>query len=158
MNQIRNGQSIPDDCTNGTILYIYKNYGDAIECGNYRPICLTRIVYEIWSGIITTKLTKITHKLTRSNQYGYKEGIPTADAIIIIEKYISHADRAAAISLVGLWKAFGAINMTLLWNTHYEKELPGEMRKRIRRGHRRTKISPKYNGKYGDPGENNIGV
>ena len=43
MNKIKERQAIPENWTNGTILYIYKNEGDPIECGNYRPICLKQI-------------------------------------------------------------------------------------------------------------------
>ena len=49
MNQIIDGPAIPGDWENGTIVYIYKNKGDSGECRNYRPICLTQIIYKIWS-------------------------------------------------------------------------------------------------------------
>ena len=75
MNQIKKGRSIPEDWTIGTIEYIYKNKGDASEYGNYRPICLTQIIYEIWTGLIKRTIAKIMHILTRNNEYGYKEGI-----------------------------------------------------------------------------------
>ena len=84
-NLIKNGRPIPERWTEATIVYIYKNKGDAGECGNYIPICRTQIIYKIWPGLITQKLTKITHILTSSNQYEYKEGISTTDAIIKVE-------------------------------------------------------------------------
>ena len=99
-----------------------QNKGDAGECGNYRPICLTQIIYKIWSGLITRKLTKITHILTSNNQYGYKEGIPTTDAIIKVEQYIEQADNKGEILLMDLSEAFGTVNMTLLWTTLRKKE------------------------------------
>ena len=70
MNQIKDGQAAPEDWTSGTIVYIYKNKGGAGECGNYRPICLTHVIYKIWTGLIARKLTKIMHILTINNQYG----------------------------------------------------------------------------------------
>ena len=91
MNLVKNGQLIPKRWTEGTV-YIYKNKGDAGECGNYRPICLTQIVYEIWSGLITRELTKIMHILTSNNQFGYKEGVSTSDAIIEAEQYIDQSE------------------------------------------------------------------
>ena len=33
-NLIKNGRPIPDRWTEGTVVYIYKNKGDAGECGN----------------------------------------------------------------------------------------------------------------------------
>ena len=85
-------ETIPERWTEGTIVYIYQNKGDAGDCGNYRPICLTKIIYKIWSGLITRKLTKITQILTSNNQYAYKEGISTTDAIIKVELYIEQTD------------------------------------------------------------------
>ena len=58
MNLIKNGNPIPEKWTEGTIVYIYKEKGDAGECENYRPICLAQIIYKIWSGLIARKLTK----------------------------------------------------------------------------------------------------
>ena len=97
-----------------------KQRGAPAECGNYRPICLTQIIYKIWSGQITRKLTKIAHILTSNNQFGYKEGISTIDAIINVEQYIENANREAGILLTDLFKAFGSIDRTLLWATLYE--------------------------------------
>ena len=79
--------------------------------------------YIIWQGLITRKLTNITHILTRNNQFGYKEGISTIDAIIKIEHYVERANRDAKILPMGLSKAFGAINRTLLWATLYERDI-----------------------------------
>ena len=115
-NAIKKGKKIPGNWTHGTIVYIYKNKGFPGECGNYRPICLTQIIYKIWSGIITRKLTKITHILTRHNQFGYKE------ATSAVGQYIENASRDAEILLMDLSKAFGAIDRTLLWETLYKKE------------------------------------
>ena len=35
MNLIKNGRPIPEKWTEGTIVYIFKNKGDASECKNY---------------------------------------------------------------------------------------------------------------------------
>ena len=85
---------------------------DAWGCRNYRPICLTQIIYKIWSGLITRKRTKIMHILTSNNQYGYKEGISTTDAIIKVDQHIEQADGKAKV-LMDLSKAFDTINRTL---------------------------------------------
>ena len=140
----RNRAKIPENWTRGTIVYIYKNKGGPGGCGNYRPICLTQIIYKIRPGLVTRKLTKIAHILTRNNQLGYKEGISTIDAIIRVEQYIESANRDAKILLMGISKAFGAINRTLLWTTLYKKGIPIDMTKHIRQGHQDTKLEPKY--------------
>merc|ERR1712112_393396 len=48
-NAIKTGQQIPENWTQGSIVYIYKNKGYPGECGNYRPISPTQIIYKIWS-------------------------------------------------------------------------------------------------------------
>ena len=158
MNLIKEGRAIPTKWMEGTIVYIYKNKGDASECKNYRPICLTQIIYKIWSGLITRKLTKIMHIITSNNQYGYKEGVSTIDAIIKVEQYIKQTDKKAKILLMDLSKAFDTINRTILWTTLYKKGIPEEMIRHIRRGHQGTTLAPKYKGKYGNTSDNNIGV
>ena len=99
-----------------------QNKGDSGKCGNNRPICLTQIIYKIWSGLIIRKLTEITHILTSNNQFGYKGGVSTDDAIIKAEQYIKQAGNNAEILLTGLSKAFGAINRTLLRAALYKKD------------------------------------
>ena len=59
---------------------------------------------------------------------------------------------------MGLSKAFGAIKQTTLWTTLYKKGTPGEMIKHSRRGHRGSKLAPKYKGGYGELKENGIGI
>ena len=143
-NAIRTGHAISGNWTNGTIVYMCKNKGDPGEWGNCRPICLTKIIYKIWPGLITRKLTKIMHILTRNNQFVYKEGISTIDAIIKIEQYVGNANRDAKILLMGISKAFGAMNRTLLWPPLYEKGIPIDTIKHIRQGHQGTRMDPKY--------------
>ena len=144
-NDVENGQKIPEEWDNGTIAYIYENKGDYDERGNYRPIFLTQIIYEIWTGLITRNLAKIMNIAARNNQFGYKDGISTIGAIVKIEQYVGHAITGAELLLMCLPKAYGAVARTLLRTTICKKGLPGEMIKRIRRwrqgenAHRNTK-------------------
>ena len=85
-HKIKGGQAIRENWTSRNVSYIYKNKGGPIECG-YMPIFPTQNIYKIWTGAIAGKLTKITHILTRNNQYGHKEGIYTIDAISKIDQY-----------------------------------------------------------------------
>ena len=80
-----------------------QEQGGAGGCGNYRPICLMQIIYNIWPWLIARKLTKITRILTSNNQYGYNEGIST-DAIIKVEQYIERTDCIAKVLLMELSK------------------------------------------------------
>ena len=96
--------------------------------------------------------------ITSNNQYGYKEGIPTTDAIIKVEQYIEQEDNNGKVLLMDLSKAFGAIDRTLLWTTLCKKGLPVEMIRHIQRGRKGAKLSPKYRGRYAESKDDNIGV
>ena len=98
------------------------------------------------------------HIITSNNQFGYKEGVSTADAIIKVEQYIKYDGSNDKILLMDLSKAFGSINRTIRWATLYKKGLPEETIRHIRGGHTGTRLAPKYKGKYGKLNENNIGV
>ena len=100
----------------------------------------------------------IAHILTSYIQYVYKEGISTMGEIRKEEQYVGKADGGAKILLMGIPKAFGAINRTPLWEALYKKGAPEETIKHISRGHQGTRLSPKHNGKYGHPRGNDIGV
>ena len=96
------------------------------------------------------------HIITSNNQYGYKEGVSTADAIIKVEQYIQQTGNKAKILLMDLPKAFGAINRAILWTTLYKKGIPEEMIKHIRRRHIGTRLAPKYKGRYGKLNEKTL--
>ena len=71
---------------------------------------------------------------------------------------VRRTDRQQRKVQMGLSEASEAINRTRLWTTLYKKGLPEEMIRHIRRGHRWTKLSPKYRGSYGESKGNNVGV
>ena len=64
LNRIKHGHKIPETWTQGSIVKIYKQKGDKQDCSSYRPICLTQVVYKIWSQLLTNKLAKILHIIT----------------------------------------------------------------------------------------------
>ena len=62
------------------------------------------------------------------------------------------------IILLGMSKAFGAVNRTLLCATLYKKCLPVHMFQQIAHGHQNTIRRCKEMGTYGTPVRNNIGI
>ena len=81
MNNIMHGQPTPGQWTEGGIIHIRKKE-TKLECANYRPICLTQIIYEIRYKLLTARLAQIIHLLTSTTQYGYKRGLSAIDAIV----------------------------------------------------------------------------
>jgi len=157
VNQILHGQPIPEQWTEGAIIHLRRK-DMKTERNNYRPICLTQIIYKIWSKLITNKLTRIMHLATSNTQYGYKQNVSTADAIIKLEQAISTGPNTTAITLMDLSKAFDCVDRKLLWGTMYKIGIPIKMMLHIKEGHQKTTLRSKDNGKYGRPIKNNIGV
>ena len=91
MNEIKDGAELPKDWAEGAIVHIYKNKGEIDECASYRPICLTQIIYKIWSQLLTKRLSKILHSITSTHQFGYKTSLSTADAIVKLEAHLTKA-------------------------------------------------------------------
>jgi len=158
MNQINEGEKLPEEWAEGAIVHIYKNKGSPEDCNAYRPICLTQLIYKVWSQLITRRLANITHIITSKNQYGYKEKLPTVDAILKIEEHIENATPDTSILLMDLTKAFDTVNRTLLWTALYRKGLPLKMIQNIRNGHQNTTLMAKDKNQYGGKIKNNIGV
>ena len=107
--------------------------------------------------LLTRRLAKILHLLTGTNQYGYKQGLSTIDALYKIENYIQESNKEAQILLMDLPKAFGAINRTQLCTTLYKRTTPRKHHPNTK-GHQQTMLRAKHQGKYGQPQLNNKGV
>ena len=88
LNRIKNGTHLPKARGNGAVVHI-QNKGGEKECGNYRPIILLEIVYEIWPSLVTKRLAQILHIITSNNQYGYKEKNFAIDALTRVEHYLT---------------------------------------------------------------------
>ena len=80
-NSIMKGDEAPPQWAEGAIIHIRKNESRR-ECKNYRPICLARIIYKIWTKLQNTQHARIMHLLTCIARYGYKSELFTIDAII----------------------------------------------------------------------------
>ena len=108
------------------------------------------MIYKIRPGLIKRKIAKITHIVTRNDQFGRKEGISTTDAIAEIEKYTNPTGSNSKVLPINRASALGTIKRAILGTTLYNKALPTEMINHIRRGRRNTKNQPRYNAKYGN--------
>ena len=148
---------LPEQWTEGALVHIRKK--DSMqECPNYRPICLTQIIYKIWLKLQTNRLSRILHFVTFNTQFGYKSGLSTIDAIIKLEQSIREGIENMAIILMDIAKAFGDVNRVLLWATLYKCGIPITAIQHIRGGLPKTILRHKENRTYGTPITNNVGV
>ena len=113
---IFNGDAIPSDWEESTILNLYKGKGDALDRGNYRGLklteqpmkCLERVLYSAISSMVDID----------GMQFGFMPGRGTIDAIFIVrqlqEKYHA-AKKPLYFAFVDLEKAFDRVPRKVLW-------------------------------------------
>ena len=156
LNNINAGQPMPEIWKIGDITHIRKN--STLECTNYRPICLTQLIYKIWYKLQTNRIARILHLLTPNNQFRYKNGLSAIDAIIRLEHATQAGTQSAKIILMNLSKAFDCVNRTTLWTTLYKAGLPMQAIQNTQQGHQGAKLQRNDSGTYGAPEQNNVGV
>ena len=100
------------------VLPLHKN-GDHMVVTNYRPISLITSYSKIFEKIIKKRLTTYINKynLLSTNQYGFREGISTQDAILHVTSLMYSALDRGEPSLcifIDLSKAFDTVSHHLL--------------------------------------------
>jgi Reverse transcriptase (RNA-dependent DNA polymerase) len=63
---------------------IYKQKGDALECGKYRVIKLMEIPLKIYERVVEKWIRQ--HVKIHDNQFGFMTGRGTVDAIFILRR------------------------------------------------------------------------
>ena len=88
-NDILRGGRMPDECRRSTLIPIFKNKGDILECGNYRGIKLLSHTMKVWESIVDGRIRK--EVVIGEQQYGFMPGRSTNDALFalrrVLEKY-----------------------------------------------------------------------
>lgn len=108
----------PKALKKSVILPIYKN-GDKSSVTNYRPISILPVLSKILERLMNNRLVKYLEKydLLASNQYGFRRGRSTSDAVSNLNDYIVKAldqgEKCLAIFL-DLSKAFDTVSVPLL--------------------------------------------
>jgi exonuclease III len=114
---LRNGV-FPTHCKEAIVIPIHKD-GDEREISNYRPISFLNILSKIIETAVKKRLMDYlnTNNLISPNQYGFREGMGTCDAILTLTQTVaSNMDvglRTMAVFL-DLAKAFDTVSHALL--------------------------------------------
>jgi len=110
LNEFLTDERIPGDLQNSEIVTIYKQKGDALECGNYRGIKLLEIALKAYERVIERRIRETVH--IHSNQFGFMPGRGTTDPIFIlrqVQEKILEGNRKRYWTFVDLEKAFDRV-------------------------------------------------
>ena len=91
-NTVLETKSYPDDWSCGIITLVHK-LGENNHPGNYRGITINCCLSELFSLLLTNRLTSFMNKKGKYNQIGFRKGFRTADHVFtikaIVDKYVS---------------------------------------------------------------------
>ena len=132
-NKLLLEEAIPDEWCNSSLVPIFKNKGDVLDCNNYRGIKLMSHTMKVWEKVIERRLREESE--ISQNQFGFMPGRGTTDAIFAIrqlcEKYRG-AHKNLHMVFVDLEKAYDRVPRAVLWWALKEKGIPGKYVQLIR--------------------------
>nr|CDJ97414.1 RNA-directed DNA polymerase (reverse transcriptase) domain containing protein [Haemonchus contortus] len=125
LNTVTAEGRIPDAWRRSTIVLIFKQKGDAMECSNYRGIRLTAHTMELYERLVDSRLRELVP--ISQEQFGFMTERSTTDAIFIarqvMEKY-REKRRPCYIAFLDLKKAFDRLPRQVLWRALRKRKAP----------------------------------
>nr|XP_014292999.1 uncharacterized protein LOC106691662 [Halyomorpha halys] len=95
-------KAIPEEWEYNIIVPIHKK-GDANECGNYRNICLSQVMYELYTSILEKKLREPVEKDLEEEQAAFRPEHQTQDHIFSLRTIIDKSwERGKSIFLASI--------------------------------------------------------
>ena len=108
--------TIPNDWKKSWMVNVYKDKGDALECGSYRGIKLLDHVMKVLERVIEKKVR--SRVVINDMQFGFRPGRGTTDAIFIVrqvqERYLEKK-KDLWMAFVDLEKAFDRVPREVVW-------------------------------------------
>ncbi|XP_069995985.1 uncharacterized protein [Penaeus vannamei] len=83
-NKIMEEEKIPDEWRKSTLIPIFKNKGDIMECGNYRGIKLISHSMKLNERVQESRLRNIAE--VSEEQFGFMKGKSTIGAIFVLRQ------------------------------------------------------------------------
>ena len=117
-NYIYSSGIYPDSWSECLVVAVPKS-GDLSDPNNYRPIVLISVLSKLYTTILTNRLLSWSEEedILIDNQFGFRPGKSTVDAIFILFGIISHTlqnKQKLYCSFVDFRKAFDKISRRIL--------------------------------------------
>jgi len=84
LNNFWKQEKLPGDLKESEIVTIYKQKGDALECGNYRRIKLLETALNVYERVIERRIGE--RVIIHDNQFGFMPGRGTVDAVFVLRR------------------------------------------------------------------------
>ena len=116
-NQVMRHCMMPSSWRVSTLVSVYKNKGDPLDCGSYRPIKLLSHTMKLYERILDRRIRR--EAPMEDYQCGFRPGCGTTDAIFAtrqaIEKRRVKKDPNVHIGFIDLEKAYDRVPHEVLW-------------------------------------------
>lgn len=146
-------KKIPQDWENNIIIPIFKK-GCQTKCENYRPICLSSVVYKLYTRILEQRLRRLVEHDLEEEQAGFRPGRQTQDHIFSLRMAVEKAwdrGRRLFLAFLDLKAAFDSIPRQEIWNALQEKRVPSDLISAIKSVYQDPKGIVRLNGSESEP-------
>jgi hypothetical protein len=112
------------------IVSIYKE-GNSLDCNNYRAICLSIVILNVFSDIMEKRLRKQIENQLEEEQGAYRKGRQTQDHIFTIRTVIEKAktiNKPLYMSFLDLKSAFDTVPKLQLWKSLTEFDVDTKLK------------------------------
>lgn len=143
---------IPTDWEYNIIIPIHKK-GCQVECSNYRPICLSPVVYKIYTSILERRLRPIVEHQIGEEQAGFRPGRQTQDHIFSIRNVLQKSwdrDKNMYLAFLDLKSAFDSVPREEIWNALRAKNVLRSLVEAIKSTYQEPKGVVRLNGLESD--------